>query len=118
MPQRYLTHMVDEPDNLILRMLIDMRNSHTAAMDAVQANMRVMGRIAEQVGGMIDRINAIEVRLVTFQADTSKALRMLQTDVITMENQNIARHGETLNLLNEVKQIQNALAGAGIQVTY
>ena len=106
MSQRYLVGMVDEPENLTLRMLIDMRSSHAAAMDAVQANMRAMSRMMEQLGSFIDRIDAIEARLIGFQAETGKTLRMIQSDVIAMENQNIARHGETINLLGRVRILE------------
>ena len=81
--------MSTEPESLIHRLLERMRAEHTAAMDAMMTELAATRRVFASMEGFHD-----------------KALRQVQGDVIALETQNIARHGEVLNILRRIDEVE------------
>ena len=110
--------MSSEPESLILRMLRDMREEHVASLEAMNAQMRTVRRFYEQTNLILDRLDATDANLLalrsdmqSFRAETGKTLRQVQGDIVAMENQNIARHGETINLMNRMRDAETEIEG-------
>ena len=56
---------------------------------------------------------ALRGEMSDFRAETGKALRQVQSDVVALGNQNIARHGEILNILRRLDDVELAMEGDG-----
>ncbi len=111
--------MSADPENHTLHLLGRMRDEHVAAMAAVTRQLdgvRVLLASLEQFHDKLDRLSAdmndVRVEVTSFRAETGKALRLIQSDVISLEGQNISRHGEVLNILRRLDGVEARQAGA------
>jgi predicted RNase H-like nuclease (RuvC/YqgF family) len=98
-----------DPENLKLRMLRDMREEHAASLEAMNAQMRAVRRFYEQTNTILDRLDAMDANLLSFRSETGRALRQIQGDIAAMENQNIARHGESIKLMNRMRDAETEI---------
>ena len=99
-----------EPDSPIFRLLNDMRHGHIAAMEAVTAQLGTVKRLYQNLDQAHDNLDAP----VAGNARIERTLRQVQSDLIAVENQNIARHGETLNLLRRVTVLEDVGPARGL----
>ncbi len=105
--------MSAEPEDHTPHLLTRMRDGHAAAMAAVTRQLdgvRVLSASLEQVHDKLDRLstdmNGGRVEVASFRAETGKALRHTQGDVISLEGRNISRHGEALNILRRLDDVE------------
>lgn len=108
-----------EPENQPLRPLNRMRDEHAAAMAAVTKQLdgvKLLPASLEQFHDKLDRLstdtNDVRGELAAFRAETGKALRHIQSDVISLEGQNISRHGGVLNILRRLDDVEARQAEA------
>ena len=95
------------PEDLIFRMMERMRAEHSASLEAMMTELAATRRVFASVGDLHDKIDALRVDVASFRGEVGKALRQVQGDVIAAENQNIARHGEILNILHRLDKVED-----------
>ena len=98
--------MIDTPDNLILIQLREMRREHAAAMGAVSTAMRAVESAFRQITSVAGDVGSIRVDIAELRLEMQTGFRELRGDMLHLENQNISRHGETLNLFRRVGEIE------------
>ncbi len=80
-----------EPDNIVLRELRAMRKDN----DFLRENVV---RLTELVGRVVSDLAAL-------RADVAR----VQSDMVLLENQNISRHGEIINILRRLEPLEDDL---------
>lgn len=117
--------MSTESESLTHSLLERMRAEHTAAMDAMMTELAATRRVFASMEGVHDKIDrfqtdlsAFRTDMAAFRAETGKALRQIQGDVMALETQNIARHGEVLNILRRIDDVELRLGQEESAGTY
>jgi hypothetical protein len=83
------------PDNLVLAQLTLMRDQQTAVFEMVKRAVELVGRQTEESAGVRSDLAAI-------RAD----LAHIKSDIVHLENQNISRHGESMNILERIMRLE------------
>jgi hypothetical protein len=84
------------PDNLVLTQLAGLRDEQRATFDMVKRLAELVGRVTE------DNAN-VRSDLASIRAD----LAHVKADIVHLENQNISRHGEAMNILRRIAPLEH-----------
>src|SRR3954468_23897889 len=88
------------PDNLVLARLDAMRGENQALYDMVKRVVELVGRQTEEAAG-------VRTDLAAIRAD----LAHIKSDIVHLENQNISRHGEAINHLRRLDDLDKMTRG-------
>ncbi|GAC1338260.1 MAG: hypothetical protein NVSMB26_25730 [Beijerinckiaceae bacterium] len=92
--------MADEPENLVLRRLDEVRRGQIAALESQE-------RVMSHLSTFAKNLDRLATEFETFKVETRQTLREMQLSAISSDNASLNRHNDLLKVLARIEELES-----------